>query len=523
LGVVAVWLSAAVALADGCYIPKRAVRKFPDIPAQRAVLSWTGGVETLVISSALDSEAQKLGWIIPIPSVPQKIEKESPGGLRTLSYCIQPEITHDLYPVIGPVLLVAFVGNLLAATGVFYPKRFFSVVLLVLLMMLCSGLMLPALGTSRVTAARTGNVLVEKTATVGSYDVTVLRPAQPKDLNAWLGNNGFATLPTEADKTVAGYTAQGWVFAAIKLTRGQSGANAPHPIKLVFTAKEAVYPLRLTALARGSPEIELFVIAKDTASCGVLAEEFCDRFAQEPDSSKPAYTVGEPFHGAATRCSIGHPAIWPLLWNDCVLTKLSGAVRAGDMKEDIRFDWKPFHAYRQHFYSVQGARAVAWIVFLVLAGGWSFVSMAACRKRIVAPGGPRSYLGRVLLPAVVLSAVIAGIVLASLPKLAASEVQPTFVRRLYAGLLQDNIDSLLNKYPDMLQGTSPEIADGILKRLGDTVNQGKPRNMETGAELKAEDTPGNFTVEKRGEKVVVRVYEYDGTVDSSEHPLPPAR
>ena len=67
LGVVAMLLSASVALADGCYIPKRAVRKFPEIPAQRAVLSWAHGVETLVISSALDSEAQKLGWIIPIP------------------------------------------------------------------------------------------------------------------------------------------------------------------------------------------------------------------------------------------------------------------------------------------------------------------------------------------------------------------------------------------------------------------------------------------------------------------------
>ena len=95
LGVVTVLLFASSALGDGCYIPERAVRKIPEIPAQRAILSWKDSVETLVISSSLDSEAQKLGWIIPIPAVPQTIEKESPGGLKTLDFCIQPEITHN--------------------------------------------------------------------------------------------------------------------------------------------------------------------------------------------------------------------------------------------------------------------------------------------------------------------------------------------------------------------------------------------------------------------------------------------
>ena len=94
----AVLFSASAAMGDGCYIPEHAVRKIPEIPAQRAVLSWKDGVETLVISSALDSEAQKLGWIIPIPAVPRVIEKESPGALKTLNFCIQPKITHDISP-----------------------------------------------------------------------------------------------------------------------------------------------------------------------------------------------------------------------------------------------------------------------------------------------------------------------------------------------------------------------------------------------------------------------------------------
>ena len=64
--VVAVLAFASDVFGDGCYIPERAVES-PEIPAQRAVLAWKNGQETLVISSALDSESQKLGWIIPLP------------------------------------------------------------------------------------------------------------------------------------------------------------------------------------------------------------------------------------------------------------------------------------------------------------------------------------------------------------------------------------------------------------------------------------------------------------------------
>ena len=32
------------AFGDGCYIPERAFRKFPEIPAQRAVLAWKDGL-----------------------------------------------------------------------------------------------------------------------------------------------------------------------------------------------------------------------------------------------------------------------------------------------------------------------------------------------------------------------------------------------------------------------------------------------------------------------------------------------
>ena len=79
--------------ADGCYIPE-ARKKMPDIPIQRAVVKYQHETETLIIESTLDGEGNSFGWIIPVPSEPQRFEKVSSGLLKTLSLQIQPEINH---------------------------------------------------------------------------------------------------------------------------------------------------------------------------------------------------------------------------------------------------------------------------------------------------------------------------------------------------------------------------------------------------------------------------------------------
>ena len=189
--------------------PSGAVRKIPEISAQRAIVAWKDGKETLVISSALDSQSQKLGWIIPIPSVPEKIEKQTPGGLKTLNFCLQPKITHDLAIRIHPAILIAVIGNFLLAVFLFRRQRAVEAVLWVLLLMLFLGLLLPALGSAGSDAARVGRMQVEKSVKVGSYDVDILRPDKQDALNAWLAKNGLAALPAAADTAVADYIARG--------------------------------------------------------------------------------------------------------------------------------------------------------------------------------------------------------------------------------------------------------------------------------------------------------------------------
>jgi hypothetical protein len=240
LGVLVALAFASAAFADGVYIPDRAVRKIPEIPAQRAVLSWRDGQETLLISSALDSESQKLGWIIPLPAVPKTIERQTPGALKTLDFCIQAEITHDLYSQVVFAAYAFFVANIVLATLLFKQRDRLGYLLVELFFFgVVPSLMLPTAGASAVNAAR---VQVVKTATVGSYQISVLRPKKLDDLNVWLAENGISRLPAMASPPVADYVADGWVFAAIKLVRGEPGVNAPHPIEMTFPSKQPVYP-----------------------------------------------------------------------------------------------------------------------------------------------------------------------------------------------------------------------------------------------------------------------------------------
>ena len=513
LGVIAFLLSTSVAWGDGCYIPERAIRKIPEIAAQHAVLSWKDGVETLVISSALDSEAQRLGWIIPVPAVPQGIEKATPGALKTLDFCIQPRIIHDLTLVVRATVLVVLVVNLLLATWLFKRELFKGLLLLLYVLFLLASLMLPALGTAG--AGATTNLSqgqVEKTATVGSYAISILRPSRPDGLDTWLAGNDFAALPEAARPTIADYIAKGWVFAAIKLTRTETGANVPHPIKLVFSCKDAVYPMKLTAIAGGEPGFEVFVIANERASCEMLKERFCDRFSKveyrdlESDSVEPSTW----FAGATTSCVIGHSAICSLMWPGCVLTKFVGTIDASRMTKDIQFTWTPFSLLQEHFFTQYGARCLGVIIFVVVLGGWNIVSMRDYSKGLVQSGGFKSYVRRRLVSGIVVAVILGFIGFVAVPKLSRSDVLISRGPGYRAFCFTHDFSEPLSKHPEVLARTEAEIADFLSHHWAAAWKNGR-ENVITGADLKLEDSPGNFTVEKKNREVVVRAYDRSGT------------
>lgn len=524
-------LSVSITLADGCYISERAVKKIPEISAQRAILSWKDGRETLVISSALNSEAQKLGWLIPLPSVPDRIEKQSPGALKTLNFCIQPRITHDPTPGLGAVIFLVFTGNLLLATLLFKRHRFLDLLVLLLILVFLSGLLLPSFAAARgAMTSQSTSVSVEKTVKVGAYDIAVLRAKTSDDLDAWLTGNGYSPLPAAAKEIVSEYAGHQWVFAAIKLTREQVGANTPHPLSMTFASEQPVYPLRLTTLAGGSPLFEIFVIGDKKASCDLLKEEFCDTFTKITFVPGPHddFEPGDTCSGVATKLEIGHPAITKLMWNNCILTKFSGSIEAARMVNDLHFAWLPFKAYRQHLYTMKGARETAWILFTCLMGVCFFVSMLVCHKRISQPAGLSWYFVKVFFPLAAVTGCVSAIVFVMMPKLPASEVQIThrIFQRHQPRILYSHIDFLLKDNPDVVKKTDAEIIDYLLKNLSSDRSKPTPSkdrpgilNSVTGSWLESEDTPGNFAVERQATNLVIRVYDHTGRPMIFEYPL----
>jgi len=91
----AFWFSPQ-ALGNGKYLSEVAHPLDPAIPLQRALISYKDGVETLVIESSYLSDSANVGWILPLPAEPTKLDKADAALLKSVSTSLRPAITHDL-------------------------------------------------------------------------------------------------------------------------------------------------------------------------------------------------------------------------------------------------------------------------------------------------------------------------------------------------------------------------------------------------------------------------------------------
>ena len=112
-----VWLPVIVApvpcaRADGVFIPPSA-EKLPDIPYQRALIKLRNGTESLIVQATADSKAAHLGWVLPVPAVPQRLEIITPGLLETMALQMSPQVIghkNVLYPIGAWIAAFYFVG-----------------------------------------------------------------------------------------------------------------------------------------------------------------------------------------------------------------------------------------------------------------------------------------------------------------------------------------------------------------------------------------------------------------------------
>jgi hypothetical protein len=502
--------------ADGKFFPEKALKVAPNIPSQRAILVYKGGIEKLTIESALEGKGREFGWIIPSPSTPTEFKEVSPGLVHTFSLAIQPKIVHDLRSEISSLwriaLLITFLTLILVGT-----KSMTRILSLISLLIISSVFFMPHLGVhfGGTAFSTSPGVRISDIKEIGSYDLAVLEADSSGALDIWLHDNGFTGL-TEADQSiVSDYIKNRWCFVAAKLRRENDGYSKPHPLSMSFAADTPVYPVRLTGTTGGNVYLELFVIAGKRAVCKQLALDISDTYHLLKKKVQLVYQGGPlpGFFGKTYRQEIGHPDACEQMWDGCVLSRFSGVLTPELMSEDISLQLQTKGPFQKLWYSHRGARGKALISCLIF---WCILPIVLSLAFI--KSGKKIEKGvffkRVIIPILLLSLLIYGITYFVLPK---RDVISTG-GKVTSHWISDYIErkhrvleiEILAKEHDDFAGMSKNEID---KLLSDYFISKKTVNAFTGEPIKKEDSPGNYTLIEDDRGIVWRVYTLEGYPD----------
>ena len=114
-------------------------------------------------------------------------------------------------------------------------------------------------GTSGGKSGSPPDVTVKR---VGAFEVDLLTGGTAQGVTDWLTQNGYQ-LNAAADPILAKYLAEGYMFAAVKLSAGESTKEI-HPIVFRYPGNEPCVPLRLTQIAaEPSMGIRAFFLGDD--------------------------------------------------------------------------------------------------------------------------------------------------------------------------------------------------------------------------------------------------------------------
>lgn len=515
-------------LADGkVFSPPIAYAVEVRIPDQRALLWWTNGVERLVIETRFTGQGTNFAWVVPLPSVP-KVEAASRGLFPTLTHLLRPQIVHFPPRV---VLFVAFCSSLIwimvtvrnetkmrwtdlaasvvlglslfasgdlglmicaplcmaaAAYGTYQVRRRQEspavILLLLFLVFTFCGMFMPALGKAK---GGSDSVEVLDRQLAGVFETTTLTARDPNALRDWLNTNGYV-LPKDVEPVIADYLRDGWVFVASKVRRdtGAADTNSLHPLSFTFAAKEPVYPLRLTGVGNGPLEVDLFVFGPERAKVDGFTVLECRPVEYPP--TKPAAV--ERWRPDPAVLPMAHPGLREAAPTAALVTRLSGKLSPGQMRQDAVIRWDGFGEARDIRYSTRGAlmTALNWTgsAFCLFVLGVVIVS----RVRGVEPN---TYSRATMLAGCVVI-VITGIVYFILPvvpvKLEKRFARYSDAKNQFYAVRFALVDELPTNAPVTLESARAAIQRGLPFHL--TNGMSRPYSFA----IREEDSPYNYSL-----------------------------
>jgi hypothetical protein len=213
----------AAACACGAYVTNTEV----SVARERAAIKWDGTTEDLVVSLDVLGATPDAGFLMPVPAQAE-ITLEEASLFDELEDRTRPREER--------------VTN-------WWPNLTFLDML--------------GLRSEDDTSAGAEPIEVLEEHELGPLTVAQLAANDPAALPAWLTANGYPVDEAVA-LAAAPYAEAGWIMVAVKLTPLEVGTElegAIQPIKLRFPSVEPVYPMRLSQLADGPIDVELYVLA----------------------------------------------------------------------------------------------------------------------------------------------------------------------------------------------------------------------------------------------------------------------
>jgi hypothetical protein len=528
------------AFADGMVFPTVAFPAKVEIPNQQALIHFTNGTERLVIETHFMGAGTNFAWIVPLPSEPV-IEKASAGLFPTLDYILRPEIVHDvpkhyaaipalawllyllffvrptgrmnsldvtacILVVVGVVIShfessglglaildsILFVDLMVVTILIRFWKRFniFTNAILIAFLAIQFSLVLPTLTAARAKSmsmsSSAENVSILNRQIVGIFETITIASHDPKALQTWLRENGFA-VSTNSNSAIENYVKENWVFDAVKIRRDRTDAqiNAPQPLSFTFKTDKPVYPMQLTGVNNQPLTVELYVFGQARAEAAHFKVAFCARPAYPTSSDYWSYRM-------PNQVQIVHPLLQKWVKDSPVVTKLVGTLTPEQMHEDVQINWVPFAEKRERFFSRAGAgtEALNWGTG-VFAAGLFAVFIFTCGKR-----DRQKQLIKSVSIVATLGIALTGVVYIALPK---TDV------RLIKGFHSDMRNSQLELEIALRDSDSVELdkvraeTTSLLAAPTNDLEWTDWTNYFLGGRIHEEDSPGNYILrEKNG-------------------------
>ncbi len=486
------------ARADGKFFQTIAVQEEPRIPSQRAVVRYKDGKLTLVIQSTVNSASKDLGWVIPLPAVPEKMEKVEPGLRESMAFVLGPKVVDDANMGGAFIFIVLLIIATCWALG--GPLR--RVVGLTLFGTLIFAIALAISIPNNLAAAQasiaggSNDITIATEVRIGSYDAKVLTARTPEALDAWLAQNGFASLSVAEKQAVREYIDSGWCFFTAHLARSNNGSGVPHPIRFEMTTPKPVYPMKLTTLSASEPiYLDLFIIGEQTASAPGLSEVLCQTFKNEQGYDWTAQD----------KIEIGHPALEGLFWQGCTVTRLSGQWTPGAKTDDISLAWKPFTPYHQILRTKRGAISLA-VSLAIWAAVASLSILMVLRRRDFGPQGHRARAAAGIMVALVPAVCVGCIAYATIPV-----AEGVAVKRIRIPYQTTRWSSLMITLDEMNERGELGLYEPALQRIRAAI-KAEPKlqidNVFLGGPIREECSPGNYYIDKSaGDRLALYTYD----------------